>query len=79
VTAWERRTRVGAAVALLGLLFTRDVQAYLDPGAGSLAFQVVVATLAAVAYGARAYWSRLKGVFARLAPTSSPDAPDRDV
>lgn len=82
MTAWDKQTRVVAAVALLGLLATRDVHAYLDPGAGSMAFQVIVAALAAAAYGVKSYWGRLKGIFTRLTPSSVSDspgtAPDRD-
>ncbi|MEO7889821.1 MAG: hypothetical protein ABIW19_07450 [Vicinamibacterales bacterium] len=41
------------------LCVPRDASAYLDPGAGSMAFQTAVAALAGVAYGIRLYWSKI--------------------
>jgi O-antigen/teichoic acid export membrane protein len=82
VTERSRTTHVVAAAALLGLLFPRDVHAYLDPGAGSLVFQTVIATLVAVAYGVRLYWGKLKAVLTRRAPVAPAElaqtAPNRD-
>lgn len=63
--------RVVSAALLIGLLFPRDAFAYLDPGSGSLMFQTIVATLAAVAYGVRLYWSRITSWFRREAPSNS--------
>ena len=69
-------------MALFAVLFPRDVHAYLDPGAGSLVFQTVIATAVTVAYGIRIYWSKLKSALARRAPNSSaaadPPAPTGD-
>lgn len=39
------------------MMFPADAWAYLDPGTGSLMIQTVIATLAAIGYGLRAYWS----------------------
>jgi O-antigen/teichoic acid export membrane protein len=50
-------------VLLLMVVVSRDVHAYLDPGTGSLVFQTVVAALAAIAYGFRSYWGRIRTLF----------------
>ena len=55
---------------VLGVLFPRDAFAYLDPGTGSMVFQTVVAGLAAVAYGVRMYWGKIRSVFSRRPPVS---------
>lgn len=52
-------------MALLGVLFSRDAQAYLDPASGSLIFQMVVAGIVSVAAVLRIYWRRIKAFFAR--------------
>jgi hypothetical protein len=57
--------RIAVLAIVVALLFPRDAFAYLDPGTGSLVFQTVVAALAAVAYGVRVYWGKIKGLFGR--------------
>jgi hypothetical protein len=44
-------------------VFPTDAFAYLDPGTGSLFVQSLIAALAAVGYGLRVYWSRIRGWF----------------
>jgi hypothetical protein len=72
-----RRARHTAFLfALLALLFPSDALAYLDPGTGSLFVQTVIATLAAVAYGVRLYWGRIRALWRRPANRGRPD-PER--
>ena len=52
-------------LAVLGTMVPADAFAYLDPGTGSLIVQSVIATLAAVAYGLRLYWSRIQVLMRR--------------
>lgn len=52
------------AVAMLAGL-PAPAAAYLDPGAGSMFIQGVVATLAAVGYALRLNWSRIRAWFGR--------------
>jgi hypothetical protein len=49
------------------LIFAPQALAYLDPGTGSLVVQSVVAALAAIGFGLRAYWRRIHQWFRRPA------------
>ena len=49
--------------------------AYIDPGAGSLVLQAIVATLAGVALAAKSWWRKL---FARLGLRSRSEREERD-
>ncbi len=64
-------------VVLVGIGFTRDADAYLDPGTGSLVFQAVAAGLAAAAYACRSYWGRLLRLFGRSADASPLESRDK--
>ena len=57
------RRHVTFVLLLLVVAFPRDVQAYLDPGTGSLIFQAVVAALAAIAFAFRSYASKIRSLF----------------
>ncbi len=54
--------RIFTTVALL-LLIVTDVQAYLDPGTGSMLLQVILGGIAAVGVALKLYWHRLKAAF----------------
>ena len=41
----------------------RVVDAYIDPGTGSLIIQVVIASLAAIAFYARVFWGKIKSFY----------------
>jgi hypothetical protein len=43
-------------------------QAYLDPGTGSMALQLLLAGVVGVLATVRLYWDRMKGFFARRTP-----------
>lgn len=50
------------AIVGLGLLaFERPVEAYLDPGSGSVLLQVLLGGFAAAGVAARLFWHRLTG------------------
>ena len=53
-----------------------NVQAYLDPGTGSVALQLILGGIVAALATIRLYWDRLKGLL-RRAPTSRDAAPRR--
>ena len=53
-----------AACACL-LLAAAPAQAYIDPGTGSLALQVLIGALAALSFGLRSQWSRIRALFGR--------------
>ncbi|HEY8535926.1 MAG TPA: hypothetical protein VIL25_05735 [Vicinamibacterales bacterium] len=58
-------SRVCFVLFVLALAFPRDAFAYLDPGAGSMVVQAVVAGLAAAAYLLRSYVRRIGALFGR--------------
>ena len=69
-----RQIRVLIVVVVITFLFPSDALAYLDPGTGSLVVQSLIAALAAVGYGLRLYWARLRGWMKRApAPTGRPE------
>ncbi len=63
--------RVLVALAML-LIVPGVAWAYLDPGVGSMLIQGLIATLAAVGYGIRVYWKRLRSL-GRAQDSGSPD------
>jgi hypothetical protein len=50
---------------LLYSYLSGDVHAYLDPGTGSMALQLIVGGVVAVIATARLYWARLKSFSTR--------------
>ena len=61
------RQRPFIPLVVLSVLFffglSRDVYAYVDPGAGSYVVQFLIAGLLGLLYAARVYWARLKEFF----------------
>ncbi len=50
--------------------------AYLDPGAGSIVLQVILAGILGLSYTLKIYWRRIVGLFRRNQPKDKvPDAP----
>ena len=47
------------------LLFIAPAQAYLDPGSGSLIFQVIVGGAMAIGLGVKVFWRRIVSLFSR--------------
>jgi hypothetical protein len=63
----EVRMRSSTLVAglWLSLFIVGDVQAYLDPGAGSIVLQAIIAAVAGGFIVMRTYWSTVKQLFTR--------------
>ena len=60
------RARTTVLVIGLGLLAVRPAAAqYLDPGAGSVVIQVIIAGVVGAAAVIRFYWTKITSVFAR--------------
>jgi hypothetical protein len=57
---------VAALCAVFALALADRAEAYIDPGVGSYAFQMLVALFFSVAFAVKAYWSKLKVLIARL-------------
>lgn len=74
--AGTRGLRLAAAAAAAVVLLPTAARAYIDPGAGSLFTQVVVAVFVAAAGAVKFYWRRLKDLASRLTgnPKNGPDA-----
>ncbi len=56
-------------------LVAAPAQAYIDPGAGSLALQALIGALAALTFGLRSRWSRITGWWRRRHEPAAPDHP----
>jgi predicted membrane channel-forming protein YqfA (hemolysin III family) len=65
MTVAGRFFHICVLILLLGTLFPTEVQAYLDPGTGSLFIQGLIATVAAAGYSVLAYWTRIRQWFRR--------------
>jgi len=51
-------------------LLALPAQAYLDPGTGSVIFQVIVGGLLGAAFAIKTFWRRIVGFFSRRKPES---------
>ena len=64
-------------VLILSLIFilgwTPDAQAYLDPGTGSMALQLLMASILGFLFTLKTYWGKLKGFLKNLVGKSSPN------
>lgn len=58
-----KSTRMAVAVVALGL--SPGAFAYLDPGAGSMLLQLLIAGILGALFTIKMYWYRLKRFFAR--------------
>ena len=60
------RSRFVVLIVGLGLLAARPAAAqYLDPGAGSVVVQVIIAGVVGAAAVLRFYWSKISSLFSR--------------
>ena len=50
-------------IGVLFLLFISDIEAYLDPGTGSMLLQVILGGIAAVGVAIKLYWHKLRVAF----------------
>jgi hypothetical protein len=63
-------------VAILLLLVSRPVYAYLDPGTGSMIVQGLLAALAALSAVVAASWTHIRRFFSRRRASERPPGPD---
>jgi hypothetical protein len=47
------------------LLFTKDSEAYIDPGSGSYVLQLLVASFFAILFAIKMFWRNIKAFFSR--------------
>lgn len=67
------------ALTVLALLASSPAYAYLDPGTGSILVQGLLAALAAASATVAAFWSQIRGFFARRRGARAPaDRGDHD-
>ena len=57
-------------MAVIHLLFVRDAQAYLDPGALGFFFQMVAASILGALIALRIYWRKVKSTVKNLFSSS---------
>ncbi|MFB0533665.1 MAG: hypothetical protein ACETWR_01650 [Anaerolineae bacterium] len=55
---------------LASLLLVREAHAYLDPGAGSYIFQILLASLVGALFMLKVFWGRIVGFFSKGSPES---------
>jgi hypothetical protein len=55
-------------VMLLVFIIPQPVSAYLDPGFGSMVWQLIVTVLFGVAFTLKMYWQKIKDFFSRSKP-----------
>jgi len=53
-------------LALTGFTYSQSAAAYLDPGAGSLMLQMLIAGIMGALFTIKLYWYRLKAFIARM-------------
>ena len=67
---------VAALCAAFALALADRAEAYIDPGVGSYAFQMLLALFFSVAFAVKAYWGKLKLFIARLLSRSGQGGDD---
>ena len=50
-------------VFIILLALSQSAVAYLDPGTGSLIFQLLIGSVVGILFAIRMYWARLKNLF----------------
>jgi hypothetical protein len=63
-------------VTILLLLYISDIEAYLDPGTGSMLLQVILGGVAAVGVAVKLYWHKLRVAFGMSKKEDSEDDAD---
>ncbi|MEA3440936.1 MAG: hypothetical protein U9R58_11715 [Chloroflexota bacterium] len=51
---------------------------YLDPGSGSVIFQLLIAGLVGAGFIIRLYWKRITGIFSKRGPEDEEPTSDED-
>lgn len=55
---------------LASLLLVQEAHAYLDPGAGSYIFQILIASLVGALFMLKVFWGRIVGFFSKSSSRS---------
>jgi uncharacterized integral membrane protein len=55
-------------VMLLVFIIPQPVSAYLDPGFGSMVWQLIVTVLLGVAFTLKMYWQKIRNCFSKSTP-----------
>ncbi len=55
--------KISLGVFLLGTFVSSEAYAYIDPGSGSMIFQMLIGVLVGVGITIKIYWTRLKFKF----------------
>ena len=64
---WNKNIKDIVIITLvLNIIFTYDAFAYVDPGAGSYFFQMLLAFIFAASFTLKTYWQRISDFFSKL-------------
>ena len=72
----RRAGYLGLLVTYFALVLPADAFAYLDPGTGSMVFQLAAAAFLGALFTVKLYWRRVKGRVKGLFGKSADDAHD---
>lgn len=73
-----RATGAACLLLLAALATPRAAHAYIDPGTGAMAVQMLIAAVAAVGTALTLGWTRIKAMFTRKPPPLPSDQPDAE-
>jgi hypothetical protein len=78
---FEPAIRLAALAAWILIFTTRDAEAYIDPSAGGMLIQALLAGTAGVAVLGKLFWGRIKRLFGAADPEppahSEPGGPEQ--
>jgi hypothetical protein len=60
------------------ILFTRESQAYIDPGSGSYVLQLIVASFFAIVFTLKVFWRNIKAFFSGAGGKKQTDTSSSD-
>jgi hypothetical protein len=72
----RRAGYLGLLVTCFALVLPADAFAYLDPGTGSMVFQLAAAAIMGALFTVKLYWRRVKGRVKGMFGKSADDAHD---
>lgn len=56
--------RIAAGLVILALVEPQAAQAYIDPGSGSIVFQMIIAAIVGGVFTLKLFWKKLKRLLA---------------
>lgn len=66
---YASRRLIALTSLALWLALSAPAHAYIDPGSGSYAFQVIIAGIMGAVFSIKLFWTRIKALFVRKTPS----------